>query len=101
MKIGVVFPGYGSQYVGMGKEFYDHFRVVQEYFEEASNCLDANFVKLCFAASDQELSEITNAYTAIFLTEVALYGVLVEQGVKVDQVAGLCIGRYAALFAAG
>lgn len=101
MKIGIVFPGYGSQFVGMGKDFYDESRVVQEYFEEAGNCLDTNFVKLCFASSDQELSEISNAYAAIFLTEVALYAVLLEHGIKADQVAGLCIGRYAALFAAG
>lgn len=101
MKIGIVFPGYGSQFVGMGKDFYDESRVVQEYFEEASNCLDINFVKLCFASSDQELSEISNAYAAIFLTEVALYSVLLEHGIKADQVAGLCIGRYAALFVAG
>jgi [acyl-carrier-protein] S-malonyltransferase len=101
MKIGIVFPGYGSQFVGMGKDFYDESRVVQEYFEEANNCLGTNFVKLCFASSDQELSEIPNAYAAIFLVEVALYSVLLENGIKADQVAGLCIGRYAALFAAG
>ena len=46
MKIGIVFPGYGSQFVGMGKDFYDESRIVQEYFEEAHNCLDINFVKL-------------------------------------------------------
>lgn len=101
MKIGIVFPGYGSQFVGMGKDSYDESRVVQEYFEEANNCLDTNFVKLCFASSDQELSELSNAYAAIFLVEVALYSLLLENGIKADQVAGLCIGRYAALFAAG
>ncbi len=101
MKIGIVFPGYGSQFVGMGKDFYDESRIVQEYFEEAHNCLDINFVKLCFASSDQELSQISNAYLSIFLIEVALYSVLLENNIKADQVAGLCIGRYAALFAAG
>ncbi len=101
MKIGIVFPGYGSQFVGMGKDFYDESRIVQEYFEEAHNCLDINFVKLCFASSDQELSQVSNAYLSIFLIEVALYSVLLENNIKADQVAGLCIGRYAALFAAG
>lgn len=101
MQVGIVFSGYGSQYIGMGKEFYDEFRTVQEYFEEANNCVDINFVKLCFAASEQELAKISNAYLAIFVVEAALYNVLVAEGVQPTQVAGLCIGRYAALLAAG
>ncbi|HLB41023.1 MAG TPA: ACP S-malonyltransferase [Candidatus Babeliales bacterium] len=100
MKVGVVFSGYGSQYIGMGKEFYDEFRSVQELFEEANNCLDMNFVKLCFAASEQELAKISNAYLAIFVLEAALYRVLTNEGVQPSYVAGLCIGRYAALLAA-
>ena len=46
MKIALLFPGYGSQFVGMGKELYDEYRIVQEYFEEASNCLNNNFVNI-------------------------------------------------------
>ena len=46
MKIAMIFPGYGSQYVGMGKELYDESRIMQEYFEEASNCLNINFRKI-------------------------------------------------------
>ena len=45
MKVGMLFPDYGSQYVGMAKELYDSSRVMQELFEEASNCLNINFVK--------------------------------------------------------
>ena len=48
MKIALLFPGYGSQFVGMGKELYDEYRIVQEYFEEASHVLNINFVKLMF-----------------------------------------------------
>ena len=44
MKIGMLFPGYGSQFVGMDKDLYDESRTFQEYFEEASNCLNVNFV---------------------------------------------------------
>jgi [acyl-carrier-protein] S-malonyltransferase len=97
MKIGMLFPGYGSQFVGMGKELYDNSRIVQEYFEEASNCLGINFVKLCFASSDSELSKITNAYPALFLLGVATATMLKETGISFSAVAGHGIGEYSAL----
>ncbi|HRN77927.1 MAG TPA: ACP S-malonyltransferase [Candidatus Dependentiae bacterium] len=101
MKIALLFPGYGSQFVGMGKELYDDYRIVQEYFEEAANCLDHNFVKLCFASSDIELSKMDRAYASIFLVSSAIYAVLKEIGVEPALVAGYNIGEYSALFAAG
>lgn len=101
MKIGMLFPGYGSQFVGMGKELYDESRVMQEYFEEAFNCLNVNFVKLCFASSDAELSKMSNAYVAIFLVSSALQALLKEEGINADIVAGYNLGEYAALHAAG
>ncbi len=101
MKIALLFPGYGNQFVGMGKELYDEYRVVQEYFEEASNCLDINFVKLCFASSDIELGKINNAYTSLFLVGSSVYAVLKEHGIEPDVVMGYNNGESAALFAAG
>jgi len=56
--IGVMFPGYGEQFVTMGKKLYDDSRIMQDLFEQASMCLDINFVQLCFAASDIEILEI-------------------------------------------
>lgn len=100
MKIGILFPGYGSQYIGMAKDLYDDSRVVQEYFEEASNCLDINFVKLCFASSDTELSRIDNAYPAIFLVSSALYALLKESGVTPYRIAGYNQGEFSAIHAA-
>jgi [acyl-carrier-protein] S-malonyltransferase len=101
MKIALLFPGYGSQFVGMCKELYDEYRIVQEYFEEASHCLNVNFVKLCFASSDVELSKLANAYTSLFLVGTATYAVLKEHGIHPDIVAGYNNGESAALFAAG
>lgn len=101
MKIGMIFPGYGTQFVGMGKELYDEHRIMQEYFEEAYNCLNVNFIKLCFASSDKELSKITNAYTSIFLTSSSLAALLKEHGIKPDLVAGYGVGHYSAAHAAG
>jgi [acyl-carrier-protein] S-malonyltransferase len=101
MKTALLFPGYGSQFVGMGKELYDEYRIVQEYFEEASHVLDINFVKLCFASSDSELSQLTHAYTSLFLIGSSIYAVLKEQGIPIDVVAGYNNGESAALFGAG
>ena len=63
--------------------------------------LDINFVKLCFASSDAEISSVTNAYTSLFLVGASIYAVLKEQGVPIDVVAGYNNGESAALFAAG
>jgi [acyl-carrier-protein] S-malonyltransferase len=100
VKTVLIFPGYASQYVGMGKDFYNEYRVVQEYFELASSCLNINFTKLCFASSDMELRKIDNAYTAIFLVGASICAVLKEAGINFDMVAGYDHGEYTALFAA-
>jgi len=96
-----LFPGYGAQYVGMGKDFYDHYRCVQELFEEASNCLNINFVKLCFASSEKELSKPANAYLALFVLHAALYSVLLEHGVEPSLITGWGVGCVSMYHAAG
>jgi [acyl-carrier-protein] S-malonyltransferase len=103
MKVGVLFPWYGSQYVGMGKELYDNSRVMQEYFEEAASCLNINFVKLCFASSQSELAKIGQGSQALFVVSSALYALLQEQHVPIEPLffAGYNGGEYAALHAAG
>lgn len=100
MKIGMIFPGYGSQYVGMAKDIYDESRVMQEYFEQASHCVDINYIKLCFASSDVELSKMHHAYTSLFLVSSSLYAVLADVGIKPDVVAGYNVGQFAAMHAA-
>lgn len=100
MKVAMLFPGYSGQYVGMGKDFYDNHRFVQEYFEEASSCLNLNFVKLCFASSDAELSKIHNAYPSLFLVSTAIAILLTKEGIIPSVVAGYCDGEFAALCAA-
>ncbi len=100
-KIAMVFPGYGSQFVGMAKDLYDESRLVQEHFEQASNCLDNNFIKLCFASSDVELSKMHNTFPALFLVGASIFDVLKQEGIKPDIVAGYNTGHYAAMYASG
>ena len=102
MKIGMIFPGQGSQFVGMAKQFYDNERIVQEYFDQASHCLDKNFVKLCFASSEKELMETVNTQTAVFLVSASITALLKDKfGITPHIVAGHSLGEYSALFAAG
>ena len=101
MKIGYFLPGYGEQSNAMAKSLYDDSRVVQEYFEEASYCLDINFVKLCFASSEHELGKIEKAYPSIFLVSSAIIGMLKSLSIDCSIVTGYGIGEYASLYAAG
>lgn len=102
MKIAMIFPGQGAQFVGMGKEFYDNERVAQELFEHASGCLKKNFVKLCFASSENDLKETQNTQTAIFLISSCIFQILKEKyNIVPDVVAGHSLGEYSAILAAG
>ncbi len=102
IKIGVLFPGQGTQFVGMCKEFYDTERVVQEMFDQASSCLDINFVKLCFASSEQVQLDEINSQTSIFLVSAAIYRLLSEEyGLVPTIAAGHSLGEYTAIHAAG
>ncbi len=93
MKKVILFPGYGSQYVGMAKELYDESRIMQEYFEEAANCLDTNFVKLCFASSDADVTQAPAAYTSIFLVSCSIYSLIKDRGIVADLVTGYNTGE--------
>jgi len=75
---------------------------MQEYFEEAATCLNMNFVKLCFASSDTEMSRISNAYPALFLVSAASAALLHARGLAFDGVVALDLTSfYSALFAVG
>jgi [acyl-carrier-protein] S-malonyltransferase len=100
--LGIVFPGYGEQFIGMAKCLHDEHRLIQELFEQAAQCTDINFVKLMFASSTKEISSARNAFLAIFLHEFSLYSLLRENGLmKPDFIAGYGIGEYAAASASG
>ena len=100
MKTAFIFPGQGSQYVGMGKDFYENYPVAKEVFETASRVTGMDIEKLCFEPNDDiNITEFTQI--AMLTTSVAMFKVLEEQGLKADVYAGLSLGEYGALVASG
>jgi len=100
-KIGFLFPGLGSQRMGMGKNFYDRYRIVQEVFDEASNCIGLNFVKLCFASSEKELAKPMNGYLSLLVVHAALFEVLRLHEIEPTLITGWGIGLVSSHYAAG
>lgn len=100
--IAFVFPGQGSQYVGMGKELCDEFVIARNTFEEANDSLGFNLSGLCFEGEQSELSLTANAQPALLTTSIACLRVLQsETSLNPDFVAGHSLGEYTALVANG
>ena len=99
--VGVIFSGYGEQFVTMGKDIYNESRDIQDLYEQASMCLDINFVQLCFAASDADISSIDKGYLAVLLTQISMYSQLSQIGLRPDFIAGFGVGEYAAAVTSG
>ena len=96
-----LFPGQGSQSVGMGKDLADHFPVARAVFEEADQALGFSISKLCFDGPEEELRKTFNTQPAILTVSVAALRVIQEAGLVCDITAGHSLGEYSALVAAG
>lgn len=108
LKIALLFPGQGTQYVGMGKPFYDQFPIAKKTFEEADQVLGWSLTKLCFEGPQEKLTQTANSQPAILAASVAAWRVFKEKFVEVGTTcrvaptaaAGLSLGEYSALVAA-
>lgn len=100
-KVAIIFPGQGSQYVGMGRDFYQSFAAAREIFAEADSLLNYSLSEIIFEGPEDELRLTTNTQPAILTTSLSIWSVLTKEiGIRADYVAGHSLGEYSALVSA-
>lgn len=101
-KTAYIFPGQGSQAVGMGKDLFDNFTAAREVFEAADDALGFSLSEMCFAGDEADLQLTANTQPAILTASIAAYHAAMAEGLpEPDFVAGHSLGEYSALVAAG
>jgi [acyl-carrier-protein] S-malonyltransferase len=100
MKIGFLFPGQGSHYVAMGREFYNEYEEVRSLYKEASHVLGYNVAELSFKGPKEELDKTFRTQPCLITASIAAFRVLLKEGITPDCVAGHSLGEYSALVAA-
>src|SRR5512143_2826792 len=96
-----IFPGQGSQAVGMGKDFYEHFDEVKRLYDEASAALGYDVAGLSFNGPADELNKTYRTQPCLLVASIAAFTALGLKGAKPSAVAGHSLGEYSALVAAG
>lgn len=100
-KVAFVFPGQGSQFVGMGRAWAQEHPVARRAFAEADELLGLSLADLCWQGPEEELQLTANTQPALLATSVAILRVLQEEGIEPVAVAGHSLGEYSALVASG
>ena len=101
MKIGYIFPGQGTQAVGMGKDIYEKYEEARNVYKLIDNALNENIEKLTYEKSQDELNKTENTQISIYAMSMAILKILESKGIKPVAAAGLSLGEYSALTAAG
>jgi len=100
-KIACMFPGQGSQKVGMGKQLYEAYEEVRELYKRANEVLDKDITSLMFEGPQEQLTETENAQPALLLSSVAAYTLFEKEKITPSMVVGHSLGEYSALVVAG
>lgn len=102
VKVAFIFPGQGSQSIGMGKDLYENFEAAKNIFDQADKILVKSITTLCFEGPEEDLKQTINTQPAILTTSIAALEALKSKlNVKPDFVAGHSLGEYGALYEAG
>lgn len=101
-KVAFIFPGQGSQSIGMGKDLYENFETAKAVFDEADKVLGKNISKICFEGPEDDLKQTINTQPAILTTSIAALQAL-KANIKIETsfVAGHSLGEYGALYESG
>jgi len=100
-KIALVFPGQGSQQVGMGRDFWEQVPEARTVFEDSGRALGIDLAALCFEGPEETLTLTANAQPAILAVSMAAFAAFRREGISFDYVAGHSLGESSALVAAG
>lgn len=100
-RVAFMFPGQGSQVVGMGEEFYQAYPQVGALFNQANELLNKNITEIMFTGPEETLTETENAQPALLLTSIAIHQILIQEAVQPLMTVGHSLGEYSALVAAG
>jgi [acyl-carrier-protein] S-malonyltransferase len=101
-KITFLFPGQGTQFVGMGKVFYENYAIVKKTFQEVVEVSGIDIVDVCFNGDTKKINDFNNMQLAILAVEVSMFRVYMEEyGVEPQFIAGHSLGEYAALVSSG
>lgn len=100
-KVALLFPGQGSQYIGMGKDFYNGNKASKDIFQEANDVLNMDLSKIIFSSDEEELKKSENAQPAILTTSIAILKALEVEEIDYEYAIGLSLGEYSALVAGG
>jgi [acyl-carrier-protein] S-malonyltransferase len=100
-KTAFLFPGQGSQSVGMGKDIVEEYPVASKIFDIASEVLGFDIKKMIFEGDEQTLKATENTQPSVLTVSIAIFEALKKEGLKADVMAGLSLGEYTALVASG
>ena len=101
MKIGYIFPGQGTQCVGMGKDIYEKYEEAQNVYKRIDKVLEENIETLTYNVEAEEINQTKNTQITIYAMSMAILEILKQRGIKPEAAAGLSLGEYSALTCAG